>query len=183
MDVLTAIDSRSSATRLVEPAPGRAELERILAAGARAPDHGKLAPWRFRVLAGPERRVLADALAAHLRRVNPTASDEQVDAARAKPLRAPAIVVVAAHTVPGHKVPEVEQLLAVGAAVQNMWLAAHALGFGAMWKTGAPAYDEGVKRALGLEPADHIVAWLYLGTPAGLAPPRAPALADRVRFD
>ena len=62
------------------------------------------------------------------------------------------------------KVPEIEQVLAVGAAVENMLLAAHAMGLGVMWKTGAAAYDAGVKAAVGLAPVDHIVAILHLGT-------------------
>jgi nitroreductase len=62
------------------------------------------------------------------------------------------------------KVPEIEQVIAVGAAVENLVLAAHALGYGVMWKTGAAAYDSRVKAVLGLQPDDHIVAILHLGT-------------------
>jgi nitroreductase len=66
---------------------------------------------------------------------------------------------------PNHpKVPEVEQLLASGAAAQNLFLAAHALGYGVMWKTGPAAYDAGVKASVGLTPADHIVGIMHLGT-------------------
>ena len=64
------------------------------------------------------------------------------------------------------KVPEIEQMLAAGAAVQNLWLAAHALGYGVMWKTGPAAYDAAVKAAVGLQPEDHIVAIMHLGTRA-----------------
>jgi nitroreductase len=86
---------------------------------------------------------------------------------RSKPLRAPVIVVVVARVRPHDKIPEVEQLLSAGAAAQNIMLAAHALGYGAMWKTGAPAYDAKVKQALGLEAADSIAGFIYLGTRAG----------------
>jgi nitroreductase len=81
------------------------------------------------------------------------------------------IVTVVAAVQPG-KIPEIEQVLAVGAGVQNMLLAAHALGYGAMWKTGAPAYDAELKAELGFAATDQIVAFLYLGTQAGTLGPR-----------
>jgi nitroreductase len=62
------------------------------------------------------------------------------------------------------KIPAAEQVGAATAAAQNVLLAAHALGYGAMWKTGAAAYDANVKKLLGLAPEDHIVAFIYLGT-------------------
>jgi nitroreductase len=106
------------------------------------------------------------------------ATQDQLDGERKKPLRAPLIIAVAAHATPG-KIPEIEQILAVGAAVQNMMLAAHALGFGAMWKTGGAAYDANVKRLLQLDERDHIVAFLYLGSVATAGPP-VPARTDQV---
>ena len=49
-----------------------------------------------------------------------------------------------------------------------------------MWKTGAPAYDVGVKEALGLEAADEIAGFLYIGTPKAVA--KAPVLLDPADF-
>jgi len=176
MDLLDGIESRTSALKLTEPAPSREQLQRIIAAGTRAPDHGRLRPWRFIVLEGDARRQLGDAMAAMLLAKMPGASPEQLDSERRKPLRAPAIVVAAAHITKG-KIPEMEQVLAVGAAVQNMMLAAYSLGYGAMWKTGGAAYDARTKQLLGLAPEDHVVAFLYLGT-VGAAGPVVPAPLD-----
>jgi nitroreductase len=170
MNVLDAIDARASAVRLGEPGPGPEHLTRILEAGARAPDHGRLSPWRFIVIEGAAREILGEAMAELRRRNAPPPTEQELSKEREKPLRAPVIVAVAAKITAHEKVPEVEQVVAVGAAVENMFLAAQALGYGAMWKTGAPAYDPGVKEALELEPSDHIVAFLYLGTPLGTAP-------------
>ncbi len=169
MDLLSGIESRTSALKLSAPGPTREHIERIIGAGARAPDHGRLRPWRFVVLEGDARKVLADAMAGLLQSKMPTATPEQLDAERNKPMRAPTIVVVAAHITKG-KIPEIEQVLAAGAAAQNMMLAAHALGYGAMWKTGGAAYDATVKQVLGLAAEDHIVALLYLGTIATPGP-------------
>lgn len=165
MDLFEAINSRASAAKLTTPGPTREHLDAILRAGTRAPDHGRLKPWRFIVLEGAARTKLGDAMAQMLQRKMPQATPAQLDAERIKPMRAPTIVVVAARITKG-KIPEIEQVVAVAAGVQNMFLAAHALGYGAMWKTGGAAYDVEVKRALGLLPEDHIVALLYLGTVA-----------------
>jgi nitroreductase len=90
-----------------------------------------------------------------------------VERERDKALRAPLIIVVAAHVNPAiTKVPQIEQQLSAGAAAQNIMLAAFVLGFNAMWKTGGAAYDAAVKQALGLEPGDAIVGFLYIGTEA-----------------
>jgi len=121
-------------------------------------------------------------MAAALRAEQPAIADAQLDAERGKPLRAPAIIAVAAHLARGHKVPEQEQIQATAAAVQNMFLAAHALGLGAMWKTGGATRSSLVRQALGLDADDEIVAFLYLGTNATPGPQRAPALEGRVRW-
>lgn len=93
----------------------------------------------------------------------PDISELTLRAERDKALRAPVIIAVAARIQPG-KISHSDQLLAVAACVQNMFLAATDLGFGAMWKTGSAASDEGVKLAIGLDPDDQIIAFLYLGT-------------------
>lgn len=164
MDLFTVIDTRTSAARLTEPGPSPEQLERILHAGTRAPDHGRLKPWRFVVLEGPTREAFIKA-AAEAKRVRlPAMTEEQLAGEREKMNRSPTIVVVGcAVNRDNGKVPEIEQVAAVSAAVQNLFLAATDLGFGVMWKTGAAAYDDEVKATVGLKPDDHIVAILHLG--------------------
>ncbi len=143
----------------------------MLACAVRAPDHGRLRPWRFIVVREAERTRFGELLAAHLKRAQPQASAQAAERERDKALRAPLIIVVAAHLDPAiTKVPEIEQTISAGAAAHNIMLAAFALGFNAMWKTGGAAYDPAVKRSLGLEPGDAIVGFLYIGTDA---PPAA----------
>jgi nitroreductase len=182
MDLFTAIDTRASALKLTAPAPSREHLQRIIDAGARAPDHGKLGPWRFVVLGDGTRAKLGEAMAQGLQARDDHADADALQRERNKAARAPCIVAVAAHITKPHKVPESDQVLAVGAAVQNMFLAAHALGYGAMWKTGPATYSASVKRLLGLNEDDHIVALLYLGTSGAMGPQRAPVVEDRVRW-
>ncbi|MET0498118.1 MAG: nitroreductase [Steroidobacteraceae bacterium] len=178
MDLLTGIESRTSALRLSAPGPTREHIEQIIRAGTRAPDHGRLRPWRFVVFEGDARARLGDAMADILKNKFPEAQPAQLDAERGKPMRAPTIIAVAAKISKG-KIPEIEQVTAVAAAVQNMFLAGHALGYGVMWKTGAAAYSDAVKAMLGLAAEDHIVALLYLGT-ATLKGPLVAAPVDQV---
>lgn len=169
MQAIDALLTRRSARTLTTPAPDAAALELILASAARAPDHGRLRPWRFIVIEADARGRFGELLAGHLQRSHPGASEEALQRERQKAFRAPLIVVVAACIVPHVKVPPVEQIITAGAAAQSMMLAARALGFNAMWKTGGPAYDEVVKSALGLSGEDAIVGFLYMGTEASLA--------------
>jgi nitroreductase len=163
MELFDAIDSRSSAARLTEPGPTPLHLERLIQAAGHAPDHGRLKPWRFIMVNGAAREPFAIAAANAKRLRVPTLTDEQMQLERQKIMQSPCIVVIAC-AVKKDKVPEIEQVVATGAAAQNLFLAAHALGYGVMWKTGAAAYDPKVKAVLGLTGDDHIVAILHLGS-------------------
>ena len=182
MDLFTAINTRASALKICEPAPSREHLQLILEAGARAPDHGKLAPWRFTVLQGEARHVLGELTAQSLKARNPEADADELRREHKKSLRAPCIIAVAAHITPSQKVPEIEQVLAAGAAAQNMLLTAHALGYGAMWKTGPAAYNPAIKTAFGFTTKDHIVALIYIGSIEIAGEPRAAVLEERVKW-
>jgi nitroreductase len=164
MDALSALSTRTSPVELGEPAPDDAAVETMLAAAVAAPDHGRLKPWRFIAVRGAALARLGEVMATALRAREPDAPEAAIAKERQKPLRAPLILVAAARPIASPKIPAVEQIVAVGAAAQNILLAAHALGFGAMWRTGAPAYDPAVKTALGLAATDEIVGFLYLGT-------------------
>lgn len=176
MEALENLLTRTSAGALQEPAPEGAALEKILASAVRAPDHGRIRPWRFFLVRNAARERLGELLAQSLRRRDPKASPAALENEKRKPLRAPLIVVLAAKLRDHPKVPRIEQVIAAGAAGQNVMLAAHASGFGAMWRTGEAAYDPFVKAAFGLAPEDALVGFLYLGTPVKPAP--APPEAD-----
>jgi nitroreductase len=151
-------------------------VDEILAAAVSAPDHGRLRPWRFTVIRDEAIDRFSDLLGAAFRHANPDATPEATEREAAKAKRAPLIVVVGAHVEQHPKIPPVEQILAAGAAAQNILLAANALGFGAVWKTGAPAYSDIVKSEFGLTPQDAIVGFIHIGTsPRGRVPslPRA----------
>ncbi|MEK0084221.1 nitroreductase [Benzoatithermus flavus] len=167
MDALDAILTRRTVppAKMGPPGPDAVELRRILAAGAAAPDHGLLRPFRFLVVQDEGRARLGELFAACVRRAALDVSPQEIEKQRTAPLRAPVIVIVVAKVEQDHpKIPAIEQIAAAAAAAQNMLLAAHALGFAAKWATGRQAYDEGVKAGLGLGPADRIIGFLYLGS-------------------
>jgi nitroreductase len=167
MELFEAIGSRASSGRLIEPGPSPAQIEALITAASRAPDHGRMKPWRFAVVNGVARDAFAGAVAEARRARLPDMTDDQMVGERDKVRRSPTIIVVGCAVKRDNpKVPEIEQVVAVGAAVENMFLAAHAMGFGVMWKTGPAAYDAGVKAVAGLRPDDHIVAILHVGTRA-----------------
>jgi nitroreductase len=179
---LDLLFARRSIGRLTDPAPSGAVLETILRAAAAAPDHGELRPWRFIVLEGEGKEAFGGVLAAaYLRRAAAAGAEPipaKVEKERTKLNRAPLVVVVCAVHIHDDLIPWQDQLGAGYAAAQNALLAATALGYGSMWRTGDAAFDPGVKRALGLTEHDAIIGFLYLGTPheGGWKEPNEPSL-------
>jgi nitroreductase len=169
--MLALIEARQSGGQLSEPAPDDATLALAIQAALAAPDHHRLRPWRFLTVRGDARQqmgqVLADALLA-----DGDADAVAVDRVRQQPLRAPLIVVCVTRVSEHPKVPEVEQVLSTGAAVQNMLLMLHAQGFAAIWRTGALTESAAVHHAFGLAAADHIAGFVYIGTAVRVANPR-----------
>ena len=147
-----------------EPGPSSDDLENILRAGMRVPDHGRLTPWRFIVIRGSAREKLGRILGEAFRKANPECIDEQVEIEEERFVRAPTVIAVISRTNPEHKIPEWEQVLSSGAACQNMLTAALGMGFAAQWITEWYAYNDDVKVAIGLKPADKVAGFLYLGS-------------------
>lgn len=169
MDALEALLSRSSAPRLTAPAPAGGEREAIFRAALRAPDHARLQPWRFLVVEGEGQARLGELFASAALAADAALEPEALDKLRSKPQRAPLLVIVVACLRPHPKVPAIEQYLSAGAAAHAMLLAAHALGYAGIWRTGAMARDATVRRGLGLGEGEDIVGFLYLGSRCGAA--------------
>ena len=167
MDSIEALMTRATPKTYGSAAPTKEHLATVLQAAVRAPDHGRLRPWRFMLIEGDQRQKFGELLASSARRRVPGLSDGDLNRERDKAMRAPLIIVVACRIVPGTKVPAIEQILAAGAAAQNILLALHALGYVAAWKTGEAAYDTEVKKALGFAADDHIIGFVYTGGAEG----------------
>lgn len=151
-----------SAKAMKEPGPSKKQLADILKAAARAPDHGKLFPWRFLIIEGKGRQragdILADVMEAEGERA------KQVEEERDRFARAPLVVAVISAAREQHKIPVWEQELSAGAVCQNMLIAATASGFVAQWVTEWYAYHPVVKERLGLKAGERIAGFVYIGT-------------------
>ena len=100
-----------------------------------------------------------------LQRREPGSTEAQIEKERSKPFRSPVVIAAVARIVEGHKIPSFEQTLSAAAAVMNILNAAHALGFGAKWVTGANCYDAEFRAAFGLSATDVLIGFIHVGTP------------------
>lgn len=162
----------ASAMALVAPGPGDAQIADLLRLAARAPDHGKLSPWRFVVLRG-------EAKAAFAERIAPLAADQtnpvKATAAMRK-LTTPPLAIAVISTPVAHEVPEWEQVMSAGAVCTQLLLAASAMGYGANWITDWYSFDARALAILGVAEGERVAGFLYVGT-------AAEAPLERVRPD
>lgn len=168
-DILRFLQQRNSAAKLTTPAPDPAQIEEIFRAAMRVPDHAWLRPWRFITVAGDRRVALGELFERCLLARKPDADDAARAKARTAPLRAPLLVVVVVKLSEHPKVPPLEQRLSSGCAAQAIVLAAEALGYAGIWRTGDAAFDRAVMDGLGLSAHEEITGFVYLGTRDGAA--------------
>ncbi|HEY4078142.1 MAG TPA: nitroreductase [Rhizomicrobium sp.] len=151
-----------SAKAMKAPGPSKKQIAEILRAGARAPDHGKLFPWRFIVFEGDGRERFGDILAEVLEAEGER--PKQIEEERARFLRAPLVIGVISAAREQHKIPVWEQELSAGAVCQNILIASTALGFVGNWLTEWYAYHPVVKEKTGLKPGERVAGFIYVGT-------------------
>lgn len=167
MDALEAILGRHMQPKVTQDPVGRDQIEVLIQAAVRAPNHHLTQPWRFLVLAGEELEKLGDVMTERVKTEyeGDANLEKRVEAERAKPLRAPVIITVIYVPSSNPKAIEVEDRYTIGAAMQNMLLAAHAKGMGAYLRTGPAAEDPQVGKFLGLAEGEEIAGFLYVGHP------------------
>lgn len=171
----------------MEPGPNAGALASMLEIAARVPDHRRVFPFRFVVIRGEAREKAGEILAGVARRDNAAAADARLDVERRRFVRAPVVIMVVARIDAGHKTPEWEQTLTVGAACQNLLLAASAFGYAANWLTEWCAYDAAVQKAFSLKAGEKIAGFVYIGT-AGECPkerlrPNMGEIVSELAFD
>lgn len=163
---LTLLETRRSGKPrdLIAPGPDADQLDHILRIAARTPDHGKLAPWRFVIVADDARAKLAEVITTAYRAERPQASATEIAALEQFAHQAPSLVIVLSSPRTGSHIPLWEQELSAGAACMNLLHAAHAMGFAGGWLTGWPSFSDAVRDAFGQAP-ERIAGFLFLGTP------------------
>ncbi|MCK5881314.1 MAG: nitroreductase [Sinobacterium sp.] len=167
--LLEPLLTRNSASKLSLPAPSDAQLRLLLQAALRAPDHANLRPWRFIIIKDERRDALGDLLVAAKqaelsRQSKPLLDETAQKKLKAKPLRAPLIIVPIMRYQEHASVPEVEQVLSLGCACQNILLAAEALSYAAIWRTGSLAFSDEVAQGFDLAKNEKALGFIYVGT-------------------
>jgi len=168
---------------LGDPGPSADELNSILTAAARVPDHKKIVPWRFVVFQGDARRSFGEQLATVLQREETEQPSEvRLQAECDRFMRAPVVIAVINCLNRDRGVPEIEQVLSSGAACFNLCLAANALGYGTSWITEWYAFSKGAGAILQLKENEQIAGFIYVGTASEKQVDRdRPALGDIVQ--
>lgn len=171
---LDFLDRRRSvpASQLAAPAPDPATLLRMLRSAVRVPDHGKRVPFRFLRIEGDARLALSDRIVARSLDIHPGIGEAALEKDRMRFQRAPLIVAVIAQHGEDAKIPASERFSSASCVCFALLQAAQALGYGAQWLTGWPAYDRGILRMLGVGEDECVAGFIHIGTPRTEAPER-----------
>ena len=182
-DAIELLKTRRSVKprEMTGPGPSPADLETILTIGARVPDHGKLAPWRFIIFEGDARARAGEIIAGVFARKHPNASPADVEIEKNRLMDAPLVIGVVSLTKPHPKVPPWEQEMSAGASAMNIVTAATALDYGACWLSGWFSFDRDVLDGLGLKADEKLAGFIHIGKIAKPSEDRPrPALSDIV---
>ena len=161
------------ARQLDAPGPDEAQLLRMLRSAVRVPDHGKRVPFRFIRIAGADRDALGERLATRSLARDPAIAEAALEKDRKRFSHAPLVLaVVTVLDADDVAIPEIERHLTAGCVCFALLQAAQAMGFGASWLTGWPAFDDEVTGLLGLAAHERIAGFIHIGTPRIEAPER-----------
>lgn len=163
MDALELLLTRTSTPLLSAPAPSAEQLDIMLQAASRAPDHGSLRPYRFIRIEGEALAQLGELFVEATLTDEPDAAEAKIAKCRAMPLRAPLILAAVAVTQAHPKVPVSEQVITAGCAVHGLIQAAYVQNIGAIWRTGDLSFNAHVARGLGLAEQEQLIGFIYLG--------------------
>lgn len=166
LDVLEYLQTRRSLSvkYMSDEAPSRDEIQTILKAASRVPDHGKLSPWYFVVFEGDKREEVGDYLREAYAAENPDTSDAKLDLEAQRFMRAPLVIMVVSRMRKA-KHPLWEQFLSAGAVCQTLLLATNALGYAGNWLTEWYSYNPVFRQKIGLDERDNIAGVIYIGKP------------------
>jgi nitroreductase len=167
MSVLDIIKARRTIGAMQDKDVSENAINLMLEAGTWAPNHKKTEPWKFRVFTGDSRVRLGDEMERIMKQKTGHLSEEEAlkktTKAKKGPLRAPVIIAVAVSS--SGKVPEIEEISAVAASIQNMLLVAEEQGLATIWRTGEIVYQTELNDFLSLEEDDKLLGLIYVGHP------------------
>ena len=147
------------------PVPDEAQIEQILTASCRVPDHKKLEPWRVIRFDEAGCSKMNDLISERFIHLTPDATDAMIDVEKTRFSRAPMVMAVISSPKDNPKVPLWEQQLSAGAVCMNMIHACYAAGFSAQWLTEWYAFDDVILDRLGLRDGEQVAGFIHIGTP------------------
>lgn len=185
--VLEAMRNRRSIGRVKPDPVDREVIEAILDAASWAPSHFNTQPWRFVVMTGEGRAKLGEGYARVSAAQAPADMgaeelEERLRKARNNAFRSPVVIAAICSPSDDPRAMRAEELAAAQIAVQNVLLAAHAYGLGAIWRSGQPMFDPLMKEQFELRPDEELVAFVYVGHPdmTPAAPQREPIMSKTI---
>jgi len=145
----------------------RETILELLENANRAPNHKRTEPWRFFVFMGEGLKRLAG-FQSELYKERSTKegnfNEKKYEKLQTNPLKSSCIIAIVMKRDERHFLPEVEELIATGCAMQNIWLSLSSFGLGGYMSTGGGTYDPKTKDFLGLDPDDKVLGFFYIGT-------------------
>jgi nitroreductase len=174
MNALDLLSSRRSIREFTTRQPTREEVELLLDHAVTAPNHRLTQPWKFYVLGPESRRAFGRVLGGRKAKKieDPAAAEQMRQKIADEHVALPLMIAVAVCQSDSPEIRE-EDYAAGMMAVQNISLAAVALGLGTHMKTGAVMDDPGARTALGIPDGERIIAILNVGEPAVTPPAKA----------
>ena len=181
--IINAMRQRVSQANLTGKGPTKAQWQQVLEAASRAADHGGLKPWRYVIFEDDARSALGECFWLHAKAEVPELTEDKKPNFINKAYRAPSVLMVYCQYQDNPKAPEIEQIMAVSAATQQVLLGLDALNYGAIWRSGPVAHSDLTKQQLGLTLQDQIVGFLYVGQTTEPRPePKAVDLSDNLTW-
>lgn len=182
--IMSFLKNRRSvlAAKLREPGPTKKEIDEIITAGIRVPDHGKCSPWCVQIVSKEGQKKLGMLFSKIVEKDKKFEKREQIEYWLNRPQSAPCLLIITFRPNEENltKVPLIEQKLSCGAFCQNILNACHALGYSAQWLTEWPAYNNEVKKFLGHKEDTDILGFIYIGTPSELPKERKRAVSSSI---
>ena len=154
-------------SELAEPGPRESEIEQMIRAASRVPDHGRLQPWRFILYRGEARKRVGEGLAALAEEREGPLSEARREQERTRFSRAPLVVGVVSVPRSNPKIPQWEMFVSGGMAAMNLIHAASALGYGANVITNWYSDTPQGRALLGLAPDERVVGFVHIGSHPG----------------
>ena len=143
----------------------QSDIDKILAAGIRVPDHGALNPWKIKVIIGEKlKRIDEDIILSEFKKQNPNANQTSLEIESKRLQRASVVFAVISTPVEHPKIPKWEMRLSSGAVCMNLLSCAQSLGYAAQWLTEWYAYNDRMLNYLGgRKDLDKISGFIYVG--------------------